>query len=128
MHPSKTYVLAVVLALAALLVALSTATAVAHHGWRWAENGDFVVSGAIISAKLGNPHGIVMLNVNGDEWTIEVGQPWRNSRAGLSDDMFAPGVDMIARGHRSKDATELVLKAERLTFAGKTYDLYPNRD
>ena len=30
-------------------------------------------------------------------------------------------------GHRSKDPSELVFKAETITVKGKTYDVYPNR-
>lgn len=115
------------LALVAVLAVVTVSQAVAHHGWRWAEDGEFVIRGYIVSAKLGNPHGLVTLDVNGEEWTIEVGQPWRNERAGLTTDMFAKGADMTARGHRSKDAADRRVKAERIIFGGKTYDLYPDR-
>src|SRR5688572_32839147 len=60
----------------------------AHHGWSWAEDGNFELSGVITSAKLGNPHGILKVRSNGEEWTVEVGQPWRNARAGLKDAML----------------------------------------
>lgn len=116
------------LALGAVLSVIVVSQAAAHHGWRWAEDGEFVIRGYIVSAKLGNPHGLVTLDVNGEEWTIEVGQPWRNDRAGLTNDMFTKGADMTARGHRSKDAKDRRVKAERLAFDGKTYDLYPDRD
>jgi hypothetical protein len=115
------------LVLGAVLTVFVVSQAIAHHGWRWAEGGEFEIRGYIVSAKLGNPHGLVTLDVNGEEWIIEVGQPWRNERAGLTDAMFAKGADMTARGHRSKDATDRRVKAERLIFAGKTYDLYPDR-
>ncbi len=115
------------LALGAALSVVAVSQAFAHHGWRWAEDGEFVIRGYIVSAKLGNPHGLVTLDVNGEEWTIEVGQPWRNERAGLTDAMFAQGADMTVRGHRSKDATDRRVKAERIIFGDKTYDLYPDR-
>lgn len=115
------------LGLFAILTILPVSQALAHHGWRWTDDGEFVIRGYIVSAKLGNPHGIVTLDVNGEEWTIEVGQPWRNERAGLRDEMFARGADMTAKGHRSQDANDRRVKAERLIFDGKTYDLYPDR-
>lgn len=115
------------LALCAVLTVVTVSQAFAHHGWRWADDGEFVIRGYIVSAKLGNPHGLVTLDVNGEEWTIEVGQPWRNERSGLTNDMFAKGADMTARGHRSKDAKDRRVKAERIIFGGKTYDLYPDR-
>ncbi|MBO6521810.1 MAG: twin-arginine translocation signal domain-containing protein [Rhodospirillales bacterium] len=114
-----------VVAGAAMLVPVSNAFA--HHGWRWAEDGNFEITGDIISAKLGNPHGLVYLNVNGERWTIEVGQPWRNDRAGLTDAHFAAGNEITISGHRSKDPEERLVKAERVIIDGKTYDLYPER-
>lgn len=112
---------------ALLLLPMFAATASAHHGWRWAEDGEFEITGTISDAKLGNPHGLLTLDVNGEAWTIEVGQPWRNDRAGLTGAMLSPGNDITVRGHRSKEATERLVKAERIIIAGKTYDLYPAR-
>jgi hypothetical protein len=100
----------------------------AHHGWRWAEDGNSEVTGKITSVKLGNPHGLVMLNVNGEEWTVEVGQPWRNHQAGLTDDKLTAGVTLTIQGHRAADKKLKVIKAERVVIDGKTYNLYPDRD
>ena len=110
-----------------LLLPLFSGAALAHHGWRWAEDGEFEITGDISDAKLGNPHGVLTLDVNGEAWTIEVGQPWRNDRAGLTDAMLSPGNEITVRGHRSKEATERLVKAERVIIAGKMYDLYPDR-
>ena len=99
----------------------------AHHGWAWAENENVEMTGTIISAKLGNPHGLLKVNINGEEWTVEVGQPWRNARAGLKDSMLVKGVELTIQGHRAKDRKLRVLKAERVIIKGKTYDLYPDR-
>ena len=110
-----------------LLLPLFAGAALAHNGWRWAEDGEFEITGDISDAKLGNPHGVLTLDVNGEAWTIEVGQPWRNDRAGLTDAMLSPGNEITVRGHRSKEATERLVKAERVIIAGKTYDLYPDR-
>lgn len=109
------------------IAAFVVTPAIAHHGWRWAEDGEFEITGVIKDAQLGNPHGVVTLDVEGETWLIEVGQPWRNTRAGLTDAMLAPGVEATFRGHRSKDPAERLVKAERVIIAGKTYDLYPDR-
>jgi len=98
-----------------------------HHGWRWTKDGKFEITGVVASAKLGNPHGVVTLNVEGKTWTIEVGQPWRNKRAGLTDAMFAKGKEITIIGSRSSKASERVVKAVRIRIAGKNYDLYPER-
>jgi uncharacterized protein DUF6152 len=99
----------------------------AHHGWSWAEDATFELTGVIKSAKLGNPHGILKLDAKGEEWTVEVGQPWRNERAGLKDSMLVKGVELTVRGNRAKDPKLKVVKAVRITINGKSYDLYPER-
>ena len=109
------------------IIGLTTA-AYAHHGWRWTADGNVEVIGVIKSATLGNPHGVLILDVEGEEWTAEVGQPWRNARAGLRDDMMAPGTEITIIGQRSADPKEKRVKAERIRISGKLYQLYPERD
>lgn len=100
----------------------------AHHGWRWTASGNFELTGIIRESRLGMPHGELTVDVEGEMWTVEVGQPWRNERAGLTDEMLSVGKEITASGGRSSDAEEKLLKAERITIAGKLYELYPNRD
>jgi hypothetical protein len=113
--------------LLALLAAGLASPASAHHGWRWTAEGEFALTGVITAARLGNPHGILTVEAEGEVWTVEVGQPWRNEQAGLSDAMLAPGTEIEALGHRSADPARLLMKAERIVIAGTTYDLYPDR-
>lgn len=116
----------VVIWIGALLVAFSQ-LAFAHHGWRWTEDGKFELTAVIEKATLGNPHGVLILDADGEKWTAEVGQPWRNERAGLSDDMMVKGVELTIVGKRSADPAEKRVKAERILIKGKPYDLYPER-
>ena len=111
---------------ASVLLTVGAAAVQAHHGWRWTKDGKFEITGIIASAQLGNPHGVVRLNVEGKIWTIEVGQPWRNRRAGLTDAMFSKGREITIVGRRSADAKERKVKALRVRIKGKNYDLYPN--
>lgn len=111
---------------AALL--LAAATAAAHHGWAWTEDGNFELTGKVTQAQLGNPHGLLKMDVAGEAWTVEVGQPWRNERAGLTDKMMAPGAELTVSGQRSADAKDRRLKAERVIVNGKTHNLYPDRN
>ncbi|MPZ09474.1 MAG: hypothetical protein GEU89_04590 [Kiloniellaceae bacterium] len=113
---------AVVLSLAGVFDVL------AHHGWRWAEDGNFELTGIITAVQLGNPHGVLTVDAEGEAWTVEVGQPWRNERAGLSDAMLAVGREVTVSGARSADAAEKRVKAERVIIDGQTYNLYPDRD
>ena len=113
---------------ALMTVFLAVATpALAHHGWRWTDDGEFELSGVVSAAQLGNPHGLLTVDAAGEIWTVEVGQPWRNEQAGVTDAMLAPGVEIVARGHRSANPEERVMKAERLILNGVTHDLYPDR-
>lgn len=112
-------------------VALSLGAALparAHHGWRWTEDGNFELTGIIKTAQLGNPHGVLTVDADGELWTVEVGQPWRNERAGLTDAMLAVGREVTVSGARSADAADKRVKAERVIIDGQTYNLYPGRD
>jgi hypothetical protein len=102
--------------------------ALAHHGWGWATGEEFEITGTITEVRLGNPHGEVALDVAGESWIIEVGQPWRNERAGLTADLLTAGRSVTVHGHRSAREGERLVKAERLVIDGKSYDLYPNRE
>ncbi|WP_281684403.1 DUF6152 family protein [Thalassobaculum salexigens] len=115
-------------ALAALLLApFLFSQAVAHHGWSWTTGGNIELTGIIREAKLGNPHGELKVEAEGEVWTVEVGQPWRNERAGLSDSDFAVGNEITIVGEPSADMAQKLLKAEMIIISGKEYPLYPNR-
>ena len=115
------------LAGAALAIAVAF-PATAHHGWTWAEDANAELTGTIVAAKLGNPHGELTLAAEGAQWTVEVGQPWRNERAGLKDEMLVKGVKLSVSGHKHTDPGKKVFKAERLVIDGKTFNLYPDRN
>ncbi|WP_372996697.1 DUF6152 family protein [Marinobacter sp.] len=112
----------------AVIAAFLTASAAqAHHGWAWATDEEFEITGVIQSVRLGNPHGEVTLSVDGEAWTVEVGQPWRNDRVGLTKEMLSEGREITVHGHRSAKERERLVKAERVVIDGKDYDLYPGR-
>jgi len=115
------------LAFVALMLAAAP-TALAHHGWAWTTGGNIELTGEIVETRLGNPHGILIVDVNGERWTVEVGQPWRNERAGVRDGDLAPGVEIRAIGEPAADMAEKRLKVERFYLGDREYDLYPNRD
>jgi hypothetical protein len=115
-------------ALLALVVSTFLAPdAWAHHGWGWATAEEFELTGQITKVRLGNPHGEVTLDVAGETWVVEVGQPWRNARAGLREDLLRVGRVITAHGHRSAREGERVMKAERVVIEGQPYNLYPDR-
>ncbi len=112
---------------AGLCLAAVAGRAAAHHGWAWAEDEEFSLTGVIRGARLGNPHGELEVEAADGLWVAEIGQPWRNERAGLTEALLAPGTEATLEGHRSRDPDARVMKAERVIIAGKLYDLYPDR-
>jgi Family of unknown function (DUF6152) len=112
---------------AGLALAFVTETAAAHHGWAWAENEEFSLTGVVRAARLGNPHGELDVEAADGLWTAEIGQPWRNARAGLTEADLATGTEVTLEGHRSRDPDARLMKAERVIIAGTLYDLYPGR-
>lgn len=118
----------IAISLLAFGLALGAGAAHAHHGWAWTTGKNVEMTGVIKKVRLGNPHGILHVQVGPDLWTFEVGQPWRNERAGLKDGDLAEGVEIRVSGEPSADASEKKLKVERLYLGDKTYELYPERD
>ncbi len=108
-------------------MALLPAGAGAHHGWVWAEDEEFSLDGVIRGVRLGNPHGELDVEADDGLWIAEIGQPYRNDRAGLTEQLLAVGTEVTLEGHRSRDPDERVMKAERVVIAGKMYNLYPDR-
>ena len=100
----------------------------AHHGWGWASEEEFELTGKVTNVRLGNPHGEVTLDANGEKWIVEVGQPWRNEQAGLTPELLSVGRILTVHGHRSKKQSEKLMKAERVIIDGKSHNLYPDRD
>ena len=108
--------------------AMQAGITLAHHGWSWTTGGNIELIGIIKSVRLGNPHGILEVDAESEVWTVEVGQPWRNERAGLKDGDLAVGVEIRVIGQPAADTSEKRLKAERLYISEREYNLYPDRD
>lgn len=100
----------------------------AHHGWAWTTGGNIELTGVIRDVSLGMPHGIVHVDADGEVWRVEVGQPWRNERAGLQAGDLAEGVELRIVGEPAADIADKRMKAERLYIDDREYDLYPRRD
>ena len=116
-----------VLTLIALCGLLLAAAASAHHGWGWLNEDEFSITGEVVSARLGNPHGEITMDVDGTRWVVELGQPWRNREAGLTLDHLPEGQVMTAQGHRSRAEGHHRMMAERLIIDGRNFDLFPDR-
>ena len=116
-----------VIAASILLIAQAT-FALAHHGWTWTTGNNIELTGLIKTVKLGNPHGVLTVDADGEVWLVEVGQPWRNERAGMKDGDLVEGVEIRIIGQPSSDIGDKKMKAERFYLGDTEYNLYPNRD
>ena len=112
----------------ALGLTAPTVAPLAHHGWAWTTGGNIDLTGIIKTVRLGNPHGVLKVDVEDEVWTAEVGQPWRNERAGLEDGDLAEGVEIRVIGEPAADVSERRIKVERLFLRKREYILYPGRD
>jgi hypothetical protein len=110
--------------LAAAVPALPLA---AHHGWGWATDEEFRLSGTVKQVRFGNPHGRMVLTTEQGDWVVEIGQPWRNRRAGLTPQRLQPGTQLRVHGHRSARKGERLMKAVRVVIGDTSYTLYPDR-
>jgi len=112
---------------ALLATAAGFRPAAAHHGWRWTSGEIIELTGTVTETRLGMPHGELVLDVEGEAWRVEVGQPWRNERAGLADGDLAEGVVLTVFGEPAEDPERKLVKAIRIRIGDREFDLYPGR-
>jgi hypothetical protein len=102
--------------------------ALAHHGWNWAEDQQSELSGTVKSVSMAPPHPSLQVTASdGKQWLIDLANPNQTERSGFTAASAKPGDAIVVLGNRSKDKSQLWMKAVRITVAGKTYDLYPER-
>lgn len=114
-------------ALGAAVGLATTASAFAHHGWAWTEDGFFELEGTIVAMSFGNPHPTIDVDVEGEVWRVDLATPAATARAGFDEDKAAVGDEIYAIGNRSRESTERLMKAVRITVNDETFDVYPNR-
>src|SRR3546814_17366911 len=65
--------------------------ALAHHGWRWAEDGNFELTGIIETVQLANPHGVLTVDAGGEGWAAHAAPPCAHEQASLAAEMLTGG-------------------------------------
>ena len=110
-------------------LALLPLSASAHHGW--AGNGDeeFEISGTVSSpVNLVGPHATMKIKASdGQVWDLTLASVPQPKSAGLTENAIPVGSAVTAHGHRNRDPKKFEIKTERVTFNGKTFNVYPNR-
>ena len=113
--------------LAATAASILASNAYAHHGWAWAEEETFTLSGAIEEVYLGNPHAKLRIRAEDGVWDVDLAPPLRTARAGFDEGAARVGDQVTAIGNRSRDHSQLWMKAVTVEVNGKRYDVYPDR-
>jgi hypothetical protein len=115
------------MALAAFAIAVLPAAA--HHGWGGQGQEEFQLSGTVEqTVSLAGPHATMKVRAQGQVWDITLAPAARTSAAGLNEKTIPVGSQVTIHGHRSTDPKRFEVKTERVTWNGKTFAVYPNRD
>jgi len=110
------------------MLLLSALPMPAHHGWAGQGDEEFEISGTVEKAvSLAGPHATMKIKVAGKVWDITLAPPARTEKAGLKEDTLPLGAKVTVHGHRNRDAAKLEIKTERVTWEGKTFNVYPDR-
>ena len=100
----------------------------AHHGWAGYSNKEFDVTGTVTTPlSLGGAHATMKITADGQVWNLTLAPPARTKAAGLEADTIPVGATVTAHGHRHSSAKIFEVKTERVTYNGKTYNVYPDR-
>lgn len=111
-----------------LTLAVSALPVLAHHGW--AGNGDeeFELTGTVqTGVSLAGPHATMKIEAGGHVWDITLAPPARTQSAGLKEGVIPVGATVTVHGHRNRDPKRFEIKTERVTWNGRTFNVYPDR-
>ena len=115
-------------AVAAAVSFAATGAALAHHGWSWAEGEQTDLEGTITDISMAPPHPSLKVEASdGVVWQVDLGNPRNTERSGFVEGSAKVGDPIVVLGNRSLDKDEKLMKAVRITVAGKAFDIYPER-
>ena len=101
----------------------------AHHGWSGNSQEEFELSGTVEQVvSLAGPHATMKVRAQGQLWDITLAPPARTQAAGLTEKSIPVGAQVKIHGHRNSDPKRFEVKTERVTWNGKTFNVYPDRD
>ena len=121
--------LALVSAVFGFVALLSGLSLSAHHGW-----GGYVeqlsdLSGTVVTpVSMAGPHATMKVSAEGHDWNVVLAPPPRAAQAGLKDGMIPAGEKVVVHGQRHRDPKTFEIKTTRLTWNGKVFAVYPDRD
>lgn len=100
----------------------------AHHGWGGNLDEEFELSGTVqTGVSLAGPHATMKILSGGQVWDLTLAPPARTSEAGLKEGIIPVGAKVTIHGHRNRDPKRFEVKTERITWNGRTFNVYPDR-
>jgi len=116
------------LCVALVMLAVSAVPVSAHHGWGGNVDETSDLTGTVVqSVSLAGPHATMKIRVGDQVWDMTLAPPPATERAGLKEGMIPVGATVTVHGNRNRDAKKFEMKCTRVTWNGKTYDVYPGR-
>jgi hypothetical protein len=110
-------------AAAIALLAGLPAAAPAHHGWsEYDASRTLTLTGQVQQSGYEHPHGYVVMNVQGQQWTAVLAPPSRMDNRGLTREMVKPGATVTVVGYPNRNKPE-EMRAERISVADRTVEL-----
>ena len=101
----------------------------AHHGWSGNSQTEFELTGTVEQVvSLAGPHATMKVRAEGQLWEITLAPPARTQASGLTEKAIPVGAQVTVHGHRNSDPKRFEVKTERVTWNGKTFNVYPDRD
>jgi hypothetical protein len=109
-------------------LAVAALPAAAHHGWSGNADEEFEIVGTVESGvSLAGPHATMKIRAEGQVWDVTLAPPPRTERAGLKEGLIPVGAQVTIHGHRNRDGKRNEIKTERVTWNGRTFNVYPDR-
>src|SRR3954470_22033118 len=100
----------------------------AHHGWAGNSDEEFDLTGVVqTGVSLSGPHATMKIVSDKQVWDLTLAPPAATERAGLKEGIIPVGATVTIHGHRNLDPKKFEVKTERVTWNGKTFNVYPDR-
>jgi hypothetical protein len=117
-------------ALLAAAVLLAPLPLLAHHGWGGYVDQLSDITGTVSSpVSLSGPHATLKVNgSDGHVWDVVLAPPPRAEAAGLKEGMIPIGAKVVVHGQKHRDPKKFEIKTTRLTWEGRVFNVYPDRE
>jgi len=113
--------------LAAVVLGLAPALS-AHHGWAGYQTAEFDLEGTVeADVTSDGAHSSMKIKAAGQVWDVTLAPPAATTRAGLKSGVIPLGASVRIHGHRHVDPKRFEVKTERVTWNGRTFNVYPGR-